>query len=167
MRYAAAFLALALLAGCAQRPAPAPPSLQAKAMVPTVFVIRHMEKAPGDDPVLSAVGEANARRLAEVLRDKDIAAIFVTATKRSRLTAEPLAALTGARLETYDPKDNGALVARVAAIPGSVLVVGHSNTVPGLVAAFGGAAPAPMDESDYGRLFAIRRSDGTTVESRP
>lgn len=167
MRYAAAFLALALVAGCAPRPAPVPHSLQAKAMVPTIYVIRHMEKAPGDDPVLSSAGEANAKRLAAALKDKDIDAIFVTDTRRSRMTAAPLAAALGLQPQVYDPKDNAALAAKVANVPGSVLVVGHSNTVPGLVAAFGGAAPAPMDESDYGRLFAIRRSDGTTVESRP
>ena len=140
---------------------------EAKALVPTVYITRHMEKEAGDDPVLSAEGQANAKRLAEVLRDKAIDAIFVTATRRSRMTAEPLAAATGARLETYDPKDNAALVAKVAGVPGSVLVVGHSNTVPGLVAAFGGQAPGPMDESDFGRLFAVSRADGTTVESRP
>lgn len=135
-------------------------------MVPTVYVIRHMEKQSGDDPLLSDVGAANAQRLAAILADKGVVAIFVTATRRSRLTGEPLATATGVQLVTYDPKDNAALVAKVSAIPGSVLVVGHSNTVPGLVAAFGGKAPGPMDESDYGRLFAIRRVDGATVETR-
>lgn len=136
-------------------------------MVPTVYVIRHMRKADGDDPVLSAEGMAEAARLADALRDKGVRMIFVTATRRSRMTGEPLAAATGARIETYDPKDSPALVARVSAIPGSVLVVGHSNTVPGLVSAFGGPRIGAMPETDYGRLFAIRRSDGTTVESRP
>lgn len=156
-----------LLAGCAAQSFPTSSTVEAKAMAPTVYIIRHMQKAPGDDPVLSAEGEANAKRLAEAFKDKDIDAIFVTATRRSRMTAEPVAATTGAKLQTYDPKDNAALVAKVAAVPGSVLVVGHSNTVPGLVAAFGGKAPGPMDESDYGRLFAVRRADGATVESRP
>lgn len=159
---------LVLLAACAARQVPARASgEEVKSLVPTVYIIRHMEKATGDDPVLSAGGQAAALRLAEALRDKGVATVFVTATRRSRLSAEPLAALAGARIETYDPKDNPALVARVAAIPGSVLVVGHSNTVPGLVAAFGGTPPPPMDESDYGRLFAVRRADGATVESRP
>ncbi|MEO6433101.1 MAG: histidine phosphatase family protein [Sphingomicrobium sp.] len=139
----------------------------ANQLVPTVYVTRHMHKAAGDDPMLSDEGMAEAQRLAAALRNKGVAVIFVTATRRSRQSGEPLAAVTGAPIEVYDPKNTAALVTRIAAIPGSVLVVGHSNTVPELVVAFGGPAIGPMAETDYGRLFAIRRVDGATVESRP
>ena len=107
-----------------------------------------------------------AVRLAELLKGKGIAAIFVTATKRSRETAQPLATATGAPVETYDPRDNAALATRAAAIPGSILIVGHSNTVPAIVAAVGGTPPGPMTEEDFGRIFAVERSSGKTVESR-
>lgn len=133
--------------------------------VPTIFVIRHMRKGEGDDPSLSAAGAAEAARLAELLKGRAIAAVFVTPTRRSRETAEPLAKTTGAPIETYDPRDNAALARRVAAIPGSVLIVGHSNTVPAIVAAVGGTAPGPMTEEDYGRLFAVERATGKTVET--
>ena len=134
--------------------------------VPTIYVSRHMRKAAGDDPSLSAAGAEEAVRLAALLQDRGIVAIFVTATKRSRETAQPLAAATGAPVETYDPRDNATLAKRAAAIPGSILIVGHSNTVPAIVAAVGGTAPGPMTEEDYGRIFAIERASGKTVETR-
>ena len=134
--------------------------------VPTIYVSRHMRKAEGDDPSLSAAGVEEAARLAELLKDRGIAAIFVTPTKRSRETAQPLASATGAPIETYDPRDNVALAKRAAAIPGSILIVGHSNTVPAIVAAVGGTPPGPMTEEDFGRIFAVERATGKTVESR-
>ena len=36
---------------------------------------------------------------------------------------------------------------------GPVLIVGHSNTVPGIVAALGGARPAPVSHPDFGDLW--------------
>ena len=134
--------------------------------VPTIYVSRHMRKDDGDDPNLSAQGAAEALRLAELLKGKGIAAIFVTPTKRSRETAQPLATATGAPVETYDPRDNAALAKMVATIPGSILIVGHSNTVPAIVAAVGGSPPGPMTEEEFGRLFAVERASGKTVESR-
>ena len=167
MRIASLLLALALLPACA--PAPPPAAMQASmepmTQVPTIFVIRHMRKDVGDDPSLSAAGAAEAARLGDLLKDRGIAAIFVTPTRRSRETAEPLAKATAARIETYDPRDNAALARRVAAIPGSVLIVGHSNTVPEIVGAVGGAPPGPMTEEEYGRLFAVDRATGKTSET--
>ena len=43
-----------------------------------------------------------------------------------------------------------------------MLIVGHSNTVPDLVAAFGGTRPAPMSEEDFGTLFVVE-PDGTVA----
>ena len=166
MRYLLLILAM-LLAGCASQSASAPAAaVEPMANVPTIYVSRHMRKAEGEDPSLSAQGAEEAVRLAELLGGKGIAAIFVTATKRSRETAQPLATATGAPVETYDPRDNAALAKRAAAIPGSILIVGHSNTVPAIVVAVGGTSPGPMTEEDFGRVFAIERATGKTVESR-
>jgi hypothetical protein len=49
------------------------------------------------------------------------------------------------------------------------LVVGHSNTVPGIVAALDGRAEAAMPETEYDRFTTVRlRADGgaDTVVSR-
>jgi phosphohistidine phosphatase SixA len=167
MRYSLLIVAVPLLVACAPQSPPTPvAAVEPMAQVPTIFVSRHMRKGAGDDPSLSAAGAEEAVRLAELLKGRGIAAIFVTATKRSRETAQPLATATGARVETYDPRDNAELAKRAAAIPGSILIVGHSNTVPAIVAAVGGTPPGPMTEADYGRIFAVERATGKTVESR-
>jgi phosphohistidine phosphatase SixA len=141
------------LAGCAT--ASSDPS-------PTYYVMRHLEKAEGPDPALSPVGAANARRLAGWFKGRaKPEAIYVSTTRRARETAAPLAARLGLTPQEYNPADTPGLVARVRAEPGSVLVVGHSNTVPEIVAGLGGTRPAPLQETDYGSAWMVTR-DGRT-----
>jgi broad specificity phosphatase PhoE len=146
-------LALAMLAACASVP-PAPAG-------PTYYVMRHLEKAEGPDPGLAEAGRAGAQRLAQRLDADPPRAIYVSTTRRARETAAPLAAQLGIAAKEYDPSDTPGLVARVRAEGGSVLIVGHSNTVPDIVAALGGARPAPLAETDYGSLWVVA-PDGRT-----
>ena len=62
------FAALLAMAMCAQ------PALAAD----TVFVMRHLQKAEGADPPLSAEGAANAQAVAGMLEKSGINAIFAT-----------------------------------------------------------------------------------------
>ena len=101
MKRLALLLLIVPLAGCASQTAPAAvTAVEPMAQVPTIYVSRHMRKGEGDDPSLSAAGAEEAVRLATLLKDRGIAAIFVTPTKRSRETAQPLATATGAPIET-------------------------------------------------------------------
>lgn len=121
----------------------------------TVFIIRHLQKAQGDDPSLTAEGAAAAQRLADMLEGNGIAAIFATPTRRAMETASPLAARLGIPVTPYDPRNPGALVEAAASAAGPVLVVGHSNTVHDLVGRFGATPPAPLSEEDYGTIFVV------------
>jgi|tagenome__1003787_1003787.scaffolds.fasta_scaffold20976057_3 broad specificity phosphatase PhoE len=129
----------------------------------TVFVIRHLQKAQGSDPPLSAEGAANAQALAGMLARSGIRAIFATPTRRAMQTAEPLATKLAIKVTSYDPARPEALAAAVGAIPGAVLIVGHSNTVPDLVARLGGKGPVSVGEQDYGTVFVVT-SDGTVSQ---
>ena len=149
-----AALAALILAGCATASAE-PQQAQAATETKRVYVMRHLQKGEGDDPPLTAEGSANAERLAAMLADKGIVAIFVSPTRRAMETAAPLAKRLRIAATTYDPRDPNALFAAVAAAPGPVLVVGHSNTVPILVERFGGGPQPPMSEEDFGRLFVV------------
>lgn len=122
----------------------------------TVYVIRHLQKATGDDPPLTAEGAAGAQKLSELLAKKKVRAIYATQTKRAMQTAEPLAKRLHLAIQAYDPKDPAALAGRVAKQKGAVLIVGHSNTVPDLVAKVGGKQPAPLADTDYGTVFVVR-----------
>ncbi|MCL6729721.1 phosphoglycerate mutase family protein [Sphingomonas hankyongi] len=121
----------------------------------TVYVIRHLEKATGDDPALTARGAERADQLAQLLAKANIKAVFVTPTRRARETATPLANRLGLPVSEYNPRDVEALAAAVSAAAGPVLIVGHSNTVAALVARFGGDRPAELTEQDYGTLFVV------------
>jgi broad specificity phosphatase PhoE len=129
-----------------------------------VYVIRHLERAPGDDPPLTERGAARAEQLADVLAGANIRGVFATATKRAQETGAPLAKRLGLAVTTYNPRDVDGLVAAVKAAGGPVLVVGHSNTVAELVARFGGDKPAALGEQDYGTLFVVH--DGTGLVNR-
>jgi phosphohistidine phosphatase SixA len=144
----AALLAAAVAAACATAPeAPA---------APDVYVMRHLQKAGGTDPGLSEEGRGNAERLADRLAGAGIDAIYVSTTRRARETAAPLALRLKLTPVEYDPADTPGLVQRLLAERGSVLVVGHSNTVPEIVERLGGERPAALGEGDYGDVWIVR-----------
>lgn len=130
-----------------------------------VFVVRHLQKAAGDDPSLTAEGAAAAERLADLLEDDGVTAIFATPTRRAMETAQPLANRLGIAVTAYDPRNPEALLKAAASAPGAVLVVGHSNTVHDLVARFGGRAPPPLSEEDYGTVWVVSDTGETTTQT--
>jgi phosphohistidine phosphatase SixA len=154
------FLPLALLlAACAGGPAePAP----APAAEPTtvVFVVRHAEKAAGDDPPLTAAGQARAEALATLLAHQPLVAVYSTPYLRTRQTVAPTAEQHGLGLTEYDPGSD-LPAAILAAHPGeAVLVAGHSNTVPAIVAGLGASEPAEIPHERYGDLYTVTRAGG-------
>jgi len=129
---------------------------QAAIAADTVYVIRHLQKADGTDPPLSADGVANSQLLAARLATSGIKAIFATPTQRAMQTGEPLAKQLGIAVTSYDPRDPNALIKAIAAVNGAVLIVGHSNTVPDIVTRLGGARVGPLRDQDYGTIFVVR-----------
>ena len=122
-----------------------------------IYLVRHAEKADNgtDDPPLTLAGEIRVRVLKHLLAGIDIAHIHSTDTRRTRETARPIAQARGIEVALYDPADPAGFAAQLAAMPGSHLVVGHSNTTPGLVAALGGSPGGPIDEWEYDRLYQV------------
>lgn len=150
-----AMAAALVLTGCA--------TTAEQAAAPAYYVMRHLEKGEGSDPALSATGSANAQRLAGWFDGRaKPQAIYVSTTRRARETAAPLAAKLGLTAKEYNPADTPALVARVRAEAGSVLVVGHSNTVPDIVAGLGGTRPGPLAETDFGSVWVVTAGSGAT-----
>jgi phosphohistidine phosphatase SixA len=121
----------------------------------TVILSRHAEKAklPGDDPPLSSAGEKRAKLLGAMLADAQVEAIFVTKTLRAEQTAKPLADRN--HLEPIPYADTDKLTEAVRARrPGVVLVIGHSNTLPSIIAGLGGPAVI-IAETDFDNLFIL------------
>jgi broad specificity phosphatase PhoE len=123
----------------------------------TVFVVRHAEKASetsGKEVPLSEAGMARAARLAAMLQDAGITAIYATDTVRTRATAEPLAGALKRPIQIYSGV--AALAELLRKDPEAVaLVVGHSNTVPELLAALGVAGKIELRDKDYDNLFVV------------
>jgi broad specificity phosphatase PhoE len=155
---AALLLLLPLAASATAAPRPAP----------DYYVMRHLQKAAGDDPGLNPQGLANARRLVKVFRMRGIRpqAIYVSNTRRAHETAAPLAAALHVKLLEYNAPDTPALVARVRAGPPRVLIVGHSNTVPQIIGQLGGTPPPPLAETDFGDLWHVWGEPRRTKRSR-
>ena len=132
-----------------------------------VFVVRHAERADAGaggtmmaaDPELSDTGRARAQALAATLRDAGITAIFVSEYKRTQQTAEPLATKLGLQPTVVTAKDPAALIEKINAATGPVLVIGHSNTVPEILGKLGVENPPKLGDQDYDDLFVFRRGE--------
>jgi broad specificity phosphatase PhoE len=140
--------------------AAAPSSSSAPATV--VILVRHAERAPGSgDPPISETGQARARALADVGKVAGVQVIITTQFQRTKQTAAPLAESLGLTMNTVGTQSDIAKhIAEVAAAVRqhagkTVLVVGHSNTIPAIVGALGGPKLADLCETEYDNLFTI------------
>ena len=127
----------------------------------TVILVRHAEKAaaPADDPPLTEAGQARAQALMAIAREAGVTAIVTTQFARTRGTAEPAA--TALKITPDVVRAGGGTHAQEVArtvmthAGGVVLVVGHSNTVPAIVAALGAPQPPPICDSSYDDLYIV------------
>ncbi len=149
------FLGLSLMSG---------PALVAADTV--IVVVRHAEKATDDprDPNLSETGVARAAALAKVLADYPLTSTFVTEYKRTLQTADPASRehhitpkVISSNKEKADVYSQRlADMVRREYQGGTLLVVGHSNTVPAIVQALAGVQVPPIEEAtEFNRIYII------------
>ncbi|MEZ6001784.1 phosphoglycerate mutase family protein [Hyphomonas sp.] len=151
-RGAIAALSFLALGACAS--APAVPDT-------TIYLVRHAEKQAGDNPDLTIVGRARAEILSQRLQDVSLTDIWSTDTKRTIETAKPASKRTGLPIQIYDADRQAAFATRLKSTPGTILVVGHSNTIPDLVGLLGGKPGAPIVEAtEYDRLYVVTVTKG-------
>lgn len=131
------------------------------AMPELVILVRHAERAaePKSDPALTPEGEQRAQALAQALAGLRVNAIVTTSLRRARDTAAPLARLLGLQPQVVDARGAAhvpAVVDTVRAQSGVVLVVGHSNTVPAILAALGGPKLKDLCETSFHHAFLLQ-----------
>src|SRR5262245_4665078 len=128
---------------------------------PVVFMVRHTEKANsgGKDPELSVQGQKRAQALANILKDSQIAAVFVTEFKRTQETAAPTARTAHVSPTVIPANDIAVIVEKLRTLNGNALVVGHGNTIPDLLKALGIATPVSIPEDDYAEIFVVLLGD--------
>lgn len=144
-------------------------AVPATAQDQVIFLVRHAERAPvpanqppargmmGEDPPLSAAGQERARRLASMLASAGIKHILTTEYQRTRQTAAPAAERANVKPVMGAAKDPQAFIDQILKASGTVLVVGHSNTVPELLKGLGVKQAITIADSEYDNLFIVVR----------
>ena len=143
-------------------------ALPAAATPDLVILVRHAERAsePAGDPGLTPAGEQRAQALAQALAGTPVNAIITTQFRRTRDTAAPLARALGLTPLVVEAQAGGAgghaqaVADAVRAQTGTVLVVGHSNTVPAILQALGGPQLPDLCETSFHHVFLVRPGRG-------
>lgn len=135
-------------------------AVHAQQEVTTFILVRHAEKdmtQSTTDPDLSAEGRLRAGRLALLLQNTDVAAVFSTPFKRTRQTVEPLAAGKNLIIQQYAVSEEKEIDKIFAAYKGKIILMcGHSNTIPGIANYLTGQSSyKTFDDADYGNVIIV------------
>jgi phosphohistidine phosphatase SixA len=136
----------------------------------TVYLVRHAERAdePRQDPPLNEKGVARAQELARMLSDANIKTIITSQYARTKLTAEPLAkqanvavtpvslSLSPSNPRMVSEQSTAEVTNKILERGGeSVLVIGHSNSIPDVIKMLGGDVTPVIDEKKFDDLFVV------------
>jgi broad specificity phosphatase PhoE len=155
-----------------------PASAQGGAVTTLIFV-RHAEAGAGDprNPSLTPAGEQRAQALLKSLSDAGVTAVYTSEYARTQQTGAPVAAAVGVTAVTVpvNSAPGAAMPARSTLEARSkelidrilreqagrtVLVVGHSNTIPILVKLASGKAVDAIAETEFDRMYVVTIRDG-------
>lgn len=126
----------------------------------TFILVRHAEKADDGtrNPPLNEMGTKRAMNISSMLEKQEIVALYSTPYKRTQETLQPLADKKGLEVQDYDPYAKGEWLASLIEKHGNgtVVISGHSNTIPLLANSLLEGEPfAQFDEKDYSNFIII------------
>ena len=136
MKYSLLFLSLFLFAGEI--------SAQQETAVTKIYIVRHAERGKlvsGGDPPLNEAGKTRAGDLLRTLKDNGIQKIYVSQYLRTQMTADSLRIVLGIDTVHYtadtlcDDLINSIMQHRD--FGKTILIIGHSNTVPKIIRKLG------------------------------
>lgn len=136
-------------------------------VAPVILLVRHAEKAADgtSDPPLTDRGLRRAECLAGLLARFEPTHLLATQYQRTQATLRPLAAASSLEIAVIEAKDTAAWEQTLAELPtgARAVVAGHSNTLPGMVAALGGRLDGlnmlgNIPSDDYDRMVHIVRA---------
>jgi broad specificity phosphatase PhoE len=131
-----------------------------------IYFVRHAEKESGNDPALTENGKRRAGDLMRYLKDKKIIRIYVTQYKRTQNTADSMYLQLGIDTIHYQADENGIDLFNKIAAHGdfnkTILIVGHSNTIPDYIKKAGvvNYPQANIADTEFDNIFRVyyRRS---------
>lgn len=136
----------------------------------TVYLVRHAERAdePRQDPPLNEKGNLRSQELARVLANANVKAIVTSQYLRTKQTAEPLSKKLNVPVTSISLSLNPSNPRQISAqsteevtnkilerAGQSVLVVGHSNSIPDVIKMLGGDTVPVIDEKKFDDLFVV------------
>lgn len=129
----------------------------------TIVIVRPGERPLGSiaDPPLVIEGERRAERLAHLFGETAspgrIVAIYVSAARRARQTAAPLAARLGLKPIVLEDDNPDAIAARALSEHRgeTLMIVDIGSAVPQLVEALSGLKPRPLADDEYGSIYIV------------
>ncbi|MCB0640759.1 MAG: histidine phosphatase family protein [Phaeodactylibacter sp.] len=129
----------------------------------TIFFVRHAEKTgSGLTDTLSTAGFERAEKLAFILQDVHLDAVYATEYLRTQQTGAATASDQGLSVTQYTASSDAAVIEAFLDqvlddhSGGNVLIVGHSNTVPLLVnALLNNPTFSTIAESEFSNLFVL------------
>jgi phosphohistidine phosphatase SixA len=153
MKYLIIFLALTGLQNSA--------AAQQEPGVTRIFIVRHAEKETGKDPLLTAAGNARAGDLMRTLQNEDIRKIYVSQYRRTQNTGDSLRLQL--KIDTVHYAADTVCDNLVNAIMEhsdfgkTILIIGHSNTIPQIIRKFGVTDHPYGDipDNEFDNLFMI------------
>jgi 2,3-bisphosphoglycerate-dependent phosphoglycerate mutase len=133
-------------------------SAQSSPVITTFILVRHAEKGTdGDDPDLKPEGYDRAKRLAAMLKNTSVNAVYSTRYNRTKNTVSPVAREKGFEVQTYESLKANELDALIGKHAGqTILIGGHSNTIPQIANLLTGKEEFKnFADTDYGNLLII------------
>ncbi len=139
----------------------------------TIYLIRHADTSASElakqkadalkNTDLSDAGKKRAAHWNDVFGAVHFDAIYSTDYNRTKQTAAPTAKTQNLDLTLYEPKALSVEKLKTGFTGQSILIVGHSNTIPDLVNELIGEKVYPaMAETEFGNLYIIT-INGDTV----
>jgi phosphohistidine phosphatase SixA len=127
----------------------------------TIYLIRHAEKDTGNNPPLTQAGFIRAGDLMRYLRNKGVSKIYSTKYKRTSQTADSLKQAQDLTTIIYEADTVGNDLVNKINENGdngkTILVVGHSNTIPKLIRRLGviSYTVQNLGDNEFDNIFKV------------
>ncbi len=135
----------------------------------TIILLRHAEKDTinGEDPPLSVTGKKRAKRLAKQFPKVTPNVFYSTNYIRTKETVNPWSKLAGKQIKIYDATKQPEFAGMLTKQQGkTIVVVGHSNTIPQLVNLLIGTDKYnPLPDAEYSKIFIVTIKNGKAEDN--
>lgn len=137
------------------------------ATITKIILIRHAEKADDGtkNPPLSSEGVLRAQKLNALFADIKIDSLYATQYKRTEQTLEVVSKNRNIKISNYNPSDKLFAENLLKNKGKTMLVAGHSNTIPALVnTLIKSNKYQQLDETEFGKIWVLTFKNGEFID---